>query len=263
MTLGTFDYISPEQARDPRDVDVRSDLYSLGCTMFHMLTGRPPFPEGTVLQKLLQHQEEPAPDVRTLNPSVPPDLAAIILKLMAKDRDRRYQTPEQLVRDLLTLAGSLGLRSVSPEGLVWMSSTPPPGSWERHLIWGLPSVALAVVVTLLVWWGEQDPGSTAPLAMPRPKPAPAQTSTPNVPPQNTATPASSDGAGGLRANDEPIASATDSRRDPRRGVPGRFRRRTRRTAPRGRPGARHSSSPTRGRSELAPDLGNRRGHHPT
>ena len=71
MTLGTFDYISPEQARDPRDVDVRSDLYSLGCTLFHMLTGRPPFPGGTVLQKLLQHQEEPPPDVRALNPDGP------------------------------------------------------------------------------------------------------------------------------------------------------------------------------------------------
>ncbi len=71
MTLGTFDYISPEQARDPRDVDVRSDLYSLGCTLFHMLTGRPPFPGGTVLQKLIQHQEEPPADVRSLNPDVP------------------------------------------------------------------------------------------------------------------------------------------------------------------------------------------------
>ena len=71
MTLGTFDYISPEQARDPRDVDVRSDLYSLGCTLFHMLTGRPPFPGGTVLQKLIQHQEEPPADVRTMNPAVP------------------------------------------------------------------------------------------------------------------------------------------------------------------------------------------------
>ena len=105
MTLGTFDYISPEQARDPRDVDVRSDLYSLGCTMFQMLTGRPPFPGGTVLQKLIQHQEEAPADVRTLNPHVPLELGNIIVKLMAKDRDRRYQSPEHLVRDLLASGG--------------------------------------------------------------------------------------------------------------------------------------------------------------
>ncbi|MBV8605963.1 MAG: protein kinase [Singulisphaera sp.] len=160
MTLGTFDYISPEQARDPRDVDVRSDLYSLGCTLFHMLTGRPPFPEGTVLQKLLQHQEEPPPNVRRLNPEVPPDLASILVKLMAKDRDRRYQTPEQLVRDLMTVAGALGLRSVSPEGLIWMSAA-HPAAWERHLIWGIPTVALMLVVLGLVWWGQESSGPTA------------------------------------------------------------------------------------------------------
>jgi hypothetical protein len=161
MTLGTFDYISPEQARDPRDVDVRSDLYSLGCTLFHMLTGRPPFPEGTVLQKLLQHQAEPPPDVRSINPAVPADLAAILAKLMAKDRDRRYQTPEQLVRDLLTIAGTLGLRSISPEGLVWMSAR-PPASWERHLVWGVPALALALVVVFLVWWGQPPEPATGP-----------------------------------------------------------------------------------------------------
>jgi serine/threonine-protein kinase len=153
MTLGTFDYISPEQARDPRDVDVRSDLYSLGCTLYFMLSGRPPFPDGTVLQKLLQHQEEPAPDVRALNPAVPPELAAVVLKLMAKQRERRYQTPEQLVRDLLQIAGSLGLRSISPEGLVWLAAAPAPG-WERHLVWSLPVVALILVVAGLGWWGQ-------------------------------------------------------------------------------------------------------------
>ena len=123
MTLGTFDYISPEQARDPRDVDVRSDLYSLGCTLYHMLAGQPPFPGGTVLQKLLQHQEEPPPDVRALNPAVPADLARVLTKLMAKDRDRRYQSPEQLVRDLLTVAGQQGLSlSLSRvEAPAWMS----------------------------------------------------------------------------------------------------------------------------------------------
>ncbi len=159
MTLGTFDYISPEQARDPRDVDVRSDLYSLGCTLFHMLTGRPPFPDGTVLQKLIQHQEEAPPDVRALNPAVSAELASILVKLMAKDRDRRYQTPEQLMRDLLTVAGALGLRSVSPEGLLWLGSASPP-IWERHLAWGIPALVFAVIVSALVWWG-QDNGSGA------------------------------------------------------------------------------------------------------
>ena len=71
VTLGTFDYISPEQARDPRSADVRSDMYSLGCSFFYMLTGRPPFPDGTVLQKLLQHQGDHPPDPRSVRPELP------------------------------------------------------------------------------------------------------------------------------------------------------------------------------------------------
>ena len=67
VTLGTFDYISPEQARDPRNTDVRSDIYSLGCTFFFMLTGRPPFLGGTMLQKLLQHQADQPPELRPIS----------------------------------------------------------------------------------------------------------------------------------------------------------------------------------------------------
>ena len=74
VTLGTFDYISPEQARDPRSADVRSDLYSLGCSFYFMLTGRPPFPEGTVLQKLLQHQSEDPDDPRQFRPDLPNEI---------------------------------------------------------------------------------------------------------------------------------------------------------------------------------------------
>ena len=154
MTLGTFDYISPEQARDPRDVDVRSDLYSLGCTLFQMLTGRPPFPGGTVLQKLLQHQEEPPPEIRGLNPAVPAELARIITKLMAKDRDRRYQSPEQLVRDLLAIAGQLGLSVTPAEQHAWMAASHRV-TWERHLVWFFPALAFLVVVAGLVWWGRE------------------------------------------------------------------------------------------------------------
>ncbi len=154
MTLGTFDYISPEQARDPRDVDVRSDLYSLGCTLFQMLTGRPPFPGGTVLQKLLQHQEEPPPEIRGLNPAVPAELARIITKLMAKNRDRRYQSPEQLVRDLLSIAGRLGLAVTPAEQHAWMAASHRV-TWERHLVWFFPALAFLVVVAGLVWWGRE------------------------------------------------------------------------------------------------------------
>jgi eukaryotic-like serine/threonine-protein kinase len=180
MTLGTFDYISPEQARDPRDVDVRSDLYSLGCTLFHMLSGQPPFPGGTVLQKLLQHQEEAPPDIRELNPAVPVALARVLTKLMAKDRDRRYQSPEQLVRDLLTVAGQAGLSLSHVNSPAW-TSRPRRPSWERHLVFVVPAVGFVLLAAGLLWWGRElvDPASSSPLAdfgpaaSPTPRPATA------------------------------------------------------------------------------------------
>ena len=150
MTLGTFDYISPEQARDPRDVDIRGDLYSLGCTLFHMLSGRPPFPGGTVLQKLLQHREDTPPDIRKLNPGVPDALAAILVKLLVKDRDHRYQTPEHLARDLDRLAVR---RSIRPKPA---RSTP---NWARHLFWGGPGLVFLLVLGALAWWGDGPIGS--------------------------------------------------------------------------------------------------------
>lgn len=166
MTLGTFDYISPEQARDPRSVDVRSDLYSLGCTLFHVLTGRPPFPSGTVLQKLLQHQEEQPPDPRSLNPAIPQGLSTIVMRMMAKDPSRRPQTPEILVRDLLALAGSLGVRSVSPEGLVWLEAERPV--WEKHLVWAVPTVILGVVLATIASLAGREEATNADPIRPAP-----------------------------------------------------------------------------------------------
>jgi len=160
MTLGTFDYISPEQARDPRDVDVRSDLYSLGCTLFHMLTGRPPFPGGTVLQKLLQHQEEAPPDVRELNPDVPPALAKVLDKLMAKDRDRRCQSPEQLLRDLLGVAGRAGIPLPRFETSAIPAERP---AWERPAAFATLAGFLLLAAGLFYWGRELlDPSATTP-----------------------------------------------------------------------------------------------------
>lgn len=165
-TLGTFDYISPEQARDPRMADVRSDIYSLGCTLYHMLTGDPPYPEGTVLQKLLQHQGDDAPDPALKNSAVPENLSVVIRKMMAKDPRRRYQNAEQLVRDLMLVAGAMGLRSVSPEGLVWLSSSEQQSSfWERHLAWMATGAALLLIVGYLEFG---NPGNSGRLSPDRP-----------------------------------------------------------------------------------------------
>lgn len=147
-TLGTFDYISPEQAKDPRTVDVRSDIYSLGCTLYHLLTGEPPYPQGTVLQKLLDHQGKEAPDPRLKNRRVSPELASIVKMMMASDARKRYQTAGELIRDLLFVANSLGLKSINSEGLMWLSLQNSPNNFfERHASW------LAVGACLLMFVG--------------------------------------------------------------------------------------------------------------
>jgi serine/threonine-protein kinase len=99
-TLGTVDYMSPEQARDGNSADIRSDIYSLGCTFYHMLTGAAPFAQGTMAERILQHFETKAPDVRELNARVPEGLAVVLAKMLEKNPADRYQTPGELLRDL-------------------------------------------------------------------------------------------------------------------------------------------------------------------
>lgn len=136
VTLGTFDYISPEQARNPRDADVRSDLYSLGCSLFFMLTGNPPFPGGTALQKLLNHGSQPAPDPRGWREDLPDELCQILLKLLAKRPADRYQKPAELVNDLVMLAKLDDLpRSQGPTTLAIDPSIARPTWLETHLPW--------------------------------------------------------------------------------------------------------------------------------
>jgi serine/threonine protein kinase len=94
--VGTPDYAAPEQAEDPRLADIRADLYSLGATWFFLLTGEVPFPGVSLLQKLRRQLTQPTPLVTDLRPDVPPALALIINKLMARDPAQRFQTPAEL-----------------------------------------------------------------------------------------------------------------------------------------------------------------------
>jgi serine/threonine-protein kinase len=98
--LGTADYLAPEQVLDSHAVDARSDIYSLGCTLYFLLSGRPPFPKGTVPQKMLAHlKREPVP-VSNLRLDVPEALRAIVAKMMAKDRKDRYRSCREVAAAL-------------------------------------------------------------------------------------------------------------------------------------------------------------------
>jgi len=157
VTLGTFDYISPEQARDPRSADVRSDLYSLGCTFYYMLTGRPPFPDGTVLQKLLSHSSDAPPDPRQFRPQLPEEVSAIIGKMLAKHPEDRYQEPSEVIGELLLLAERLGLAVTSHGAAVWISTGDARISpFERQLPWIVPVVLLFLIVFALSFFSSSQ-----------------------------------------------------------------------------------------------------------
>lgn len=93
--LGTPDYLAPEQARDARQSDVRSDIYSLGCVMFALLAGRPPFVEKNVMGTMVKHATEPPPTFASLGAVVPPGLQAIVNRMLAKEPGDRYQVPAE------------------------------------------------------------------------------------------------------------------------------------------------------------------------
>jgi serine/threonine-protein kinase len=107
-TVGTVDYMAPEQARDSGAADIRSDLYALGCTAFHMLSGQAPFSEGSLTERLYKHCESPPPNLLDINPKVPPAFWGILERLLAKRPEDRYATPPELIEDLLQLDSGPG-----------------------------------------------------------------------------------------------------------------------------------------------------------
>jgi serine/threonine protein kinase/putative intracellular protease/amidase len=107
--LGTPDYIAPEQAVDAHVADIRADIYSLGCTLYFLLTGEPPFAGGTTLDKLRAHKSLVPTPIRLRRPDVPEELAAILDKMLAKDPAGRYSTPQEVAEALKPLARSRSL----------------------------------------------------------------------------------------------------------------------------------------------------------
>jgi serine/threonine protein kinase/WD40 repeat protein len=128
QVMGTPDYLAPEQAIDARSADIRSDLYSLGCTLYYLLNGRPPFSGDSLAQILLKHQmAEPAPPEGGWE-QLPPGVQKVLRKLLAKQPEDRYQTPRELADALQPLCAPTGqvtpsLPAAAPDG----TGSSPPG----------------------------------------------------------------------------------------------------------------------------------------
>jgi serine/threonine protein kinase len=110
--LGTADYLAPEQALNSHTVDHRADIYGLGCTLYFLLTGRPPFPEGTLAQRIAKHQTEMPPSIKKLRPDCPGEIEGICVKMIQKDPQYRYQTAADVADVLRKFAAATPVRQL-------------------------------------------------------------------------------------------------------------------------------------------------------
>ncbi|HEY7425838.1 MAG TPA: family 16 glycoside hydrolase [Gemmataceae bacterium] len=113
--LGTPDYIAPEQTLDAAKADIRADIYSLGCTLYYLLSGRPPFSASSLGAILLAHQMQEAKPLNLVRPEVPEELASVVRKMMAKEPAKRYQTPLEVVQALSPFVKQGAMPKSSPE----------------------------------------------------------------------------------------------------------------------------------------------------
>jgi serine/threonine protein kinase len=166
MVVGTPDYIAPEQAADPRKADIRADLYSLGSTLYHLLTGQPPFPHGTVLQKLIAHRERFAAPVRQLCPEVPKALSDVIARLMEKEPANRYPNPSEVAQALAAFADAPAAASNPNAKTPIAQSSTKPFRGRRQIGWIIGAAALLLLgigLLSLILRGTQPPTEQAAL----------------------------------------------------------------------------------------------------
>lgn len=159
-TVGTPQYISPEQARNPHDVDVRTDLYSLGATLYHMVTGVPPFRGDTMAELITNVLQELPVSPKAINSSLSDGMSLVIRKLLAKDLTVRYQTPRDLLDDLDRIERALPPQ-IDPQRL-----SRQEGDRPRWLVRGVLAGG-AVLALVMAWWlGSQrpEPAAAAPTA---------------------------------------------------------------------------------------------------
>jgi serine/threonine protein kinase len=192
--LGAPDYMAPEQAKDPHGADVRSDIYSLGCVLYHMLTGQTPFPDVNPVQKIIKHASVPPKPLKSLDPTLPDGLQPILDRMLAKDPAQRYPTPAQAAKALQSflsqkkepkppseavLAASKNLQDYEnwladsdPEAAAAVRSPAPAATADLEFVPQRPPIALlaaagaAVLVVGLIcgiglWFATRPKGQTS------------------------------------------------------------------------------------------------------
>ena len=161
IALGTPAYMSPEQCRDASTVDHRADVYSLGCTLYVLVTGRPPFDGTTAIELMTKHAYEPIVPPEQIVARVPQEVSAVIQRMMAKGADERFQDMGEVIRTLEAWLGVRHAGTFSPqeeqisklESYVLAFNTAPAAVLRGRLVTGFFSVA-AVLAVLLLFFGK-------------------------------------------------------------------------------------------------------------
>lgn len=152
VAMGSPHYISPEQARGERDIDFRTDIYSLGCTLYEVLTGCRVYEGESALQAILKHLNDPPPSLLEACPECPPILAALVNRMLAKAREDRHQSYDELIAEILAIRQQLeqGITGVSEP--VPAATTPAGKARNRWLV--LVAVLLLIAgLGMGAWWG--------------------------------------------------------------------------------------------------------------
>lgn len=161
--VGTVEYMSPEQADDTGRVDRRSDIYSLGCTMYRLLVGTPPYQAETPIKVLMAHRLREIPSLRAARPDVPEELEVIYRKMLAKSQADRYQTMSEVLRALMPLVGDGGFLAVnaSPPAAASPAATASSADAEDALSPSDSDVDALTPTRTLTWVGGR-PDAQAP-----------------------------------------------------------------------------------------------------
>ena len=144
--VGSPDYLAPEAAEHSRNSDIRSDIYSLGCTLYHLLAGKPPYPGGTAVEKLIRHRDAAPVPLDITRPDLPAGLSAVVRKMMARWPDDRYQTPREVATALAPFAdpdGDSRWGTPTPDAL--LSALAESSRMPGFVPWVVAMIALAAV----------------------------------------------------------------------------------------------------------------------